>query len=223
MRAVRAVHGACAFALAVVSWVVAHRITAAALGHRHTLGDGGSTVAHQHGSALLLAGLSLLLACMAGVLVVALSSSARSRPALERLTPGPEGAIGGAVATAPLGVRAGRAGTVLAGLAVADAAWQAHRAGVTDLHPQLLLLVGAVQGAVAYAAYGAWRWCLRLARDWGSRLRPATPVLPAPATAAPDARRQTRSWAETTVRHGRGPPSGRVLPLPPAGQFLPTG
>lgn len=213
MRQLRVLRAVGSVAVAALSWLLAERLTSSALGHRHVLAGGGAAVSHLHGSAVLLAAASVLMASLAGVLVIALATGAgRQDPS----------AAGGGVRSGAAGRRrrgaaargamAAVTGVTMGLLAVLDAIVQARGGPGLVPHPGVLVLVALVQAVAAGMTQLLWQWCVDVVWAWGRRhalylvpVRVADQVFTARDVGRPAGR-------ALRVARGRGPPP-RVLSI----------
>lgn len=224
LRVLRVLRVVGAVAVAASSWVLAERLTSGAFGHRHVLAGGGAAVAHVHGSAILLAAASVVMACLAGVLVVALATGAGRTPG-DPAT-GATGATGAAGAAAPAGagqhglqLGAGRlaaaaaSGVLTGSLVVLDAALHARPGPGLVPHPGLLAAVAVVQAGVVGLAQLLWQWSVDLVLARGRLPGPVPVVLPAAGPVVPGRDVARPAGMRPRAVRGRGPPQ-RVLGTP---------
>lgn len=207
MRQLRVLRWVGSVAVAILSWVLAGRLLGSALNHSHVLAGGGPAVPHVHGPALLTAALSVVMTCLAGILLVALATGAgRSKDRTTVTTESPvQDAAGGTRATWSAAVTV--AASCLGVSAVVSAVAHLRGGGTVAVpHPAVLVTLALVQAAVAGLAELVWQWCVRITWSWGCR-RVAGGVVPSlaacPTPGAPVVR---LTGSADRTRSGRGPP-----------------
>lgn len=220
MRQLRVLRAVGSVAVAGLSWTVAGRLTSSTLSHRHVLAEGGAVVGHHHAPAVLLAAVSVLMACLAGVLVIALTTQVgrpgvgrdRGRAYLQR-NGCRRAAVAGRTRTAAL------AGLAMGSLPVLDALLGSRGDPAPAPHLGVLMTVALTQVGAAVVTQLLWHWCVQLVWGWGRRRTPtglvALPVVGRVVTGSRIARLSAKA---PRVCRGRGPPdlvvAARLLDRP---------
>lgn len=202
MRGLRWLYSAGALAVAGSSWLLASALTARVLSHRHPMGTEQLTVLRVDGAVLTLALSSVVLACLAGVLVVALATGAATGPATGG-EHGPRSGVTDELTSWTTGARWVPAGMAM--LAVLDA-WGRARGGEIVPHPVLLVLVALLQTAVGALGQVLWRWCVETLGWFGGRWEGSQAGLPLSASLTPERREPSLAGHGVEVRSGRAPP-----------------